>query len=109
MVSSILYFVSRLSIEEQSDVIMDEYHTGWAARAAQELDEQILSSGIEPVRFKFTVGGIAHICFKQWFQITADAHQGCQGRQKTRNFMRNSKIVIAWSTIQPKLIKIKNN
>ena len=29
---------------------MEEYHTGWAARAAQELDEQILSSGIEPVR-----------------------------------------------------------
>ena len=48
----ILYFVSRLSIEEQSDVIMEEYHTGWAARAAQELDEQILSSGIEPVRLK---------------------------------------------------------
>ena len=49
----ILYFVSRLSIEEQSDVIMEEYHTGWAARAAQELDEQILSSGIEPVRLKW--------------------------------------------------------
>ena len=31
---------------------MEEYHTGWAARAAQELDEQILSSGIEPVRLK---------------------------------------------------------
>jgi len=37
-----------LSIEEQSDVIMEEYNTGWAVRAAQELDEQILSSGIDP-------------------------------------------------------------
>ena len=61
---------------------MDEYHTGWAARAAQELDEQILSSGIEPVRFKFTVGGITHICFKQWFQIPADAHPGVSGVSK---------------------------
>ena len=26
-----------------------------------------------------TVGGIAHICFKQWFQITADVHQGVSG------------------------------
>ena len=48
-----IFFVSRLSIEEQSDVIMEEYNTGWAVRAAQELDEQILSSGIDPVRFKF--------------------------------------------------------
>ena len=53
MVDLYFFIVSRLSIEEQSDVIMEEYHTGWAARAAQELDEQILSSGIEPVRFKF--------------------------------------------------------
>ena len=29
-----------------------------------------------------TVGGIAHICFKQWFQITADAHPGVSGVSK---------------------------
>ena len=31
-----------------------------------------------------------------------------QGCQKTRNFVRNSKILISRSTIQPKLSKIKN-
>ena len=35
--------------------------------------------------------------------------QGCQGCQKTRNFVRNSKILIDRSTIQPKLNKIKNH
>ncbi len=44
-----------LSIEEQSDVIMSEYNTGWAARAAQEPDDQILKSGIEPVRDFFKI------------------------------------------------------
>ena len=34
---------------------------------------------------------------------------GCHGCQMTRNFMRNSKILIARSTIQPKLSKIKNH
>ncbi len=29
--------------------------------------------------FKYTVGGIPHICFKQWFQITVDAHPGASG------------------------------
>ena len=33
--------------------------------------------------------------------------QGCQGCQKIRNFVRNSKILIARSTIQSKLSKIK--
>ena len=33
--------------------------------------------------------------------------QGCQGCQKIRNLLRNSKILIARSTIQPKLSKIK--
>ena len=35
--------------------------------------------------------------------------QGCHGCQMSRNFVRNSKILIARSTIQPKLGKIKNN
>ena len=40
---------------------------------------------------------------------TADAHPGVSGCQKARNFLRNSKLLIARSTIQPKLSKIKNN
>ena len=35
--------------------------------------------------------------------------QGCHGCKMTRNFVRNSKILIARSTIQPKLSKIKNH
>ena len=45
-----------------------------------------------------------------YFLQTLRMHtQGCQGCQKTRNFVRNSKILIARSTIQPKWSKIKNN
>ena len=59
-----------------------------------------------------TLGGIASICFKFPFQTdyqqTLRTHtQGCQGCQKIRNFVRNTKILIARSTIQPKLNKIK--
>ena len=35
--------------------------------------------------------------------------QGCQGCHKIRNFVRNSKMLIARSTIQPKLNKIKKH
>ena len=57
-----------------------------------------------------TLGGIASICFRLHFQQALWMHtQGCQGCQRTRNFERNSKILIARSTIQPKLCKIKNN
>ena len=52
-----------------------------------------------------TVGGITHICFKSLKMHT----QGCHWCQKTRNFVRNSKILITRSTIQPKWSKIKNN
>ena len=56
-----------------------------------------------------TLGGIASICSRFHFQQTLRMHtQRCQGCQKTINFMRNSKILIARSTIQPKLSKIKN-
>ena len=52
-------------------------------------------------------------CFNL-FQIsfsanTADAHPGVSGVSKDQKFVRNSKILIARSTIQPKLSKIKNN
>ena len=60
--------------------------------------------------FWCTLGGITSICFRFYFQQTLRMHtQGCQGCQKTRNFVRNSKILIARSTIQPKLSKIKNH
>ena len=59
---------------------------------------------------KDTLGGIASICFRFHFQHTLRMHtQGCQGCQKTRNFVRNSKILISRSTIQPKWSKIKYN
>ena len=55
-----------------------------------------------------TLGGIASICFRFHFQQTLRMHpQGCQGCHKIRNFVRNSKMLIARSTIQPKLNKIK--
>ena len=53
--------------------------------------------------YRNTVGGMAQICFKSLRIHT----QGCQGCHKTRNFVRISKILIARSTIQPKLSKIK--
>ena len=59
---------------------------------------------------RFTLGGITAICFRFHFLQTLRMHtQGCQGCQKTKNFVRNSKILIARSTIQPKLSKIENN
>ena len=58
--------------------------------------------------FKDTVGGIAYICFK-WFQITADAHTGVSWVSNNQKFCEKLKILIARSTIQPKLSKIKNN
>ena len=57
-----------------------------------------------------TLGGIASICFRLHFQQTLRIQiQGSQGCQMIRNFVRNSKILIARSTIQPKRRKIKNN
>ena len=40
---------------------------------------------------KNTVGGIAQICFKQWFQITADAHPGVSGVSKDQKFCEKFK------------------
>ena len=62
---------------------------------------------------QFTLGGIATICFKFNFQTdnqqTLRTHiQKCQGCQKIRNLLRNWKILIARSTIQPSLSKIQN-
>ena len=41
--------------------------------------------------FIATVVGIAHICFKQWFQITADAHPGVSGVLKDQKFYEKFK------------------
>ncbi len=37
-----------LRIEEQQAVIMEEYRRGWAARAAQEPEDEIIRSGVSP-------------------------------------------------------------
>ena len=42
-----------LTIEEQEEIIMKEYGTGWAARAAQNPEDEILKSGVQPVRIQF--------------------------------------------------------
>ena len=58
----------------------------------------------------YTLGGIGLICFRFHSQQTLPIQiQGSQGCQTIRNFMTNSKILIARSTIQPKLSKIKNH
>ena len=49
------------------------------------------------------------ISFSSGFKSLRMHIQGCQGCQMTRNVLRNSKILIAKSTIQPKLSKTKNN
>ena len=38
-----------------------------------------------------TVGGITHICFKQWFQITADVHPGVSKDQKFCEKYKNTR------------------
>ena len=53
--------------------------------------------------------GIASICFRFHFQQTLRMHtQGCQGCQKIRNFVRNSKYLSPGQPFSPKLNKIKN-
>lgn len=38
----------RLSIQEQEQVIMEEYEKGWAARAEQDPEDEIIKSGVSP-------------------------------------------------------------
>ena len=57
--------------------------------------------------FKYTLGGIASICFKFHFQTDYQQTlriqiQGSQGCQKIRKIVRNPKLLIARSTIQSK-------
>ena len=37
-----------MNIEKQEQVIMDEYNKGWAVRAEQEPDDEIIRSGVSP-------------------------------------------------------------
>ena len=37
-----------LNIDQQEQVIMDEYNKGWAVRAEQEPDDEIIRSGVSP-------------------------------------------------------------
>lgn len=39
---------SVLNIDQQEQVIMDEYNKGWAVRAEQEPDDEIIRSGVSP-------------------------------------------------------------
>jgi hypothetical protein len=37
-----------LDIEDQERVILEEYHKGWALRAEQEPEDEIIQSGVNP-------------------------------------------------------------
>ena len=40
-----------MDIDAQEENILAEYESGWAARAARDPDDEILKSGVKPVRF----------------------------------------------------------
>ena len=40
-----------MDIDAQEENILAEYKSGWAARAARDPDDEILKSGVKPVRF----------------------------------------------------------
>ena len=54
-------------------------------------DKKIVIKTLDVNHNYFTVGGIPHICFKQWFQITADAHPGVSGVSKDQKFCEEFK------------------
>jgi len=39
---------STLDIDEQHDIVMQEFNTGWAARAASDPNDEIINSGVKP-------------------------------------------------------------
>ena len=39
-----------MEIDAQEENILAEYESGWAARAARDPDDEILKSGVKPVR-----------------------------------------------------------
>ena len=47
-ISKIFVFYFSLTIEDQEQVIMEEYMKGWAARAEQDPDDEIIKSGVSP-------------------------------------------------------------
>ena len=38
----------RLEIETQHEIVMQEFNTGWAARAASNPNDEIIKSGVNP-------------------------------------------------------------
>ena len=54
----------------------------WHSDTAKVLFETNTQSHYDYRSRAGTVGGITHICFKQWFQITADARPGVSGVSK---------------------------
>ena len=70
----------------------------------------LITFGIHFIVCSYTLGGIASICFRFYFQQTLRIQiQVFQGCQKIRKIVRNPKLPIARSTIHPSLSKIKNN
>ena len=41
-------FNARLEIETQHEIVMQEFNTGWAARAASNPNDEIIKSGVNP-------------------------------------------------------------
>ena len=41
-------FYYRLEINEQHEIVMQEFNTGWAARAASNPNDEIIKSGVNP-------------------------------------------------------------
>ena len=49
-ISIFYFFLSQYSLEidEQHDIVMEEFNTGWAARAASNPNDEIIKSGVNP-------------------------------------------------------------
>ena len=43
-----LIYALRLEIDEQHDIVMQEFNTGWATRAASDPNDEIINSGVNP-------------------------------------------------------------
>ena len=46
--TNIMHFHCRLEINEQHEIVMQEFNTGWAARAASNPNDEIIKSGVNP-------------------------------------------------------------
>ena len=44
-----------MDVKDQEANIMREFHQGWAARAAQEPEDEIIKSGVNPDNIRYNV------------------------------------------------------